>query len=253
MNKEFKTDKLYVKVFNDRTEMGKDAAKETAALIAALLKHKPEINMIFAAAPSQDEFLRELISNKNVEWDRINAFHMDEYAGLPPDAPQSFGVFLRGRIFGKVNFKSVNYMDGTAVAEEECARYAALLKKYPPDIICMGIGENGHIAFNDPHVAFFNDPQTVKIVELDKACRRQQVNDGCFPSLDAVPAYALTLTIPVLMSAAHIVCVVPGSRKADAVKAAVQGEISEQCPASILRKHDNAVLYCDKDSGIYIT
>ncbi|GHU97801.1 glucosamine-6-phosphate deaminase [Clostridia bacterium] len=251
--KSFYADKMKVKIYGDRVQAGKSAAADIAALLKTLLKQKTEINMMFAAAPSQEEFLSELVCADGIAWDRINAYHMDEYIGLPADAPQNFGNFLRIRLFEKVKFKSVYYINGARTdAEAECARYAQLFAKKTLDIVCMGIGENGHIAFNDPHVALFNDSQTVKIVTLDEACRRQQVNDGCFPTITAVPKNAITLTIPALMSAAYIICVVPGRLKANAVRATVKLEISEQCPASILRMHEQAVLYCDADSGEYI-
>ncbi|HHY25021.1 MAG TPA: glucosamine-6-phosphate deaminase [Clostridiaceae bacterium] len=248
--KEIKADNLTVKMFDSRQAMGENAAKEAASKIKELLAQKPEINMIFAAAPSQNEFLDSLIGDKGIEWDRINAFHMDEYIGISKDAPQAFGNFLKDKIFGKVNFKSVNYIDVSAKdAEKECERYSKLLKKYPADIICLGIGENGHIAFNDPPVADFNDKKLVKVVELDEKCRQQQVNDGCFKTLDDVPKYALTLTIPALIAGKYLFCIVPGSTKTEAVTNTINGEISEACPASILRTHKNAILYVDKDSG----
>jgi glucosamine-6-phosphate deaminase len=175
---------------------------------------------------------------------------MDEYIGLSSDAPQGFGNFLKNRFFDKLPFKSVNYIDSSATdSEKECERYAQLLRDKPTDIVCMGIGENGHIAFNDPHVALFNDEKLVKIVDLDQACRAQQVNDGCFANIDEVPTHAITLTIPALTNAPYIACVAPAKTKADAVYNTVYGEISEKCPASILRKHKNATLYTDSDSG----
>lgn len=248
--KEFTAQKLNVKIYSTRKAMGIEAAKEASKKIKELLSQKPEINMIFAAAPSQNEFLQALISEPGIDWNRINAFHMDEYIGLEPSAPQGFGNFLKEKIFGKVNFKSVNYIDGNNQdIEKECERYSGLLKQYPTDIVCMGIGENGHIAFNDPHVAFFNDLKLVKTVELDQKCRNQQVNDGCFDSIDKVPTHALTLTIPALTSCSYIFCIVPAATKADAVYNTVMGEITEACPASILKKHDNATLYTDSDSA----
>lgn len=175
---------------------------------------------------------------------------MDEYIGLRPDAPQCFSNFLKKYIFDLKPFKSVNCINAAAsTPEEECERYSELLKKYPVDIVCMGIGENGHIAFNDPHVADFNDKALVKPVSLDEVCRMQQVNDGCFASIDEVPKWALTLTVPALMNATYNFCVVPASTKANAVKRTVEGEINEECPATILRQKDNAILYCDADSS----
>jgi glucosamine-6-phosphate deaminase len=248
--KQFEAGKLQVKVFNTRKTMGIEAAREAAALIKKLLSEKFELNMIFAAAPSQNEFLRALIEDKDIEWNRVNAFHMDEYIKLPQKAPQGFGNFLKERIFGKVLFKSVNYLNGNAKdIDAECERYSNLLKTYQTDIVCMGIGENGHIAFNDPHVAFFNDEKLVKVVDLDEKCRNQQVNDGCFASIYEVPTHALTLTIPALMAPKHVFCIVPAITKADAVYNTVVGDITEKCPASILKTHPSAVLYTDADSA----
>lgn len=243
-------DKLNVKVYQTREEMGKAAAEEAAAAIRAAIAAKGEINMIFAAAPSQNEFLAHLIADKSIDFTKINAFHMDEYIGLPADAPQGFGNFLRERLFERVPFKTVNTIDSTAAdPEAECRRYAALLQAHPCDIVCMGIGENGHIAFNDPHVADFGDKAAVKVVALDETCRQQQVNDGCFARLDDVPTHALTLTIPTLTAPEAVFCIVPAKTKANAVYAALRGGITEACPASILRRHANATLYCDANSA----
>ena len=229
--------------------MGVTAAKEAAAVIRDLLAYKSEVNMIFAAAPSQNEFLEALCAEKDIEWQRINVFHMDEYVGLPDNAPQRFGNFLKERIFDKLPFRTVNYLDGNRQPEEECVRYTALLKQYPTDIVCMGIGENGHIAFNDPHVARFDDPAWVKVVDLDEVCRKQQVNDGCFATIDQVPTHALTLTVPALMNGQFLFCMVPAKTKAWAVYHTINDPVSETIPATCLRKHNNAVLYVDTDSA----
>jgi len=243
-------DKLVVKKYETREAMGAAACVEAAECLRRLLAEKEEVNAIFAAAPSQNEFLAALSRAGGIDWGRVNAFHMDEYIGLRADAPQGFGNFLKEHIFSLVPFKSVNYINGGADdIEEECARYTALLKANPVDVVFLGIGENGHIAFNDPHVACFDDPYTIKSVGLDLVCRQQQVNDGCFAQLDDVPTHALTLTIPTLVSAKYMFCMVPAATKANAVKATVYGDIREACPASILRRHDNAVLYVDAQSG----
>lgn len=250
MNKKFSVDRLAVEQYDSRPEMGKAAAEATRLEIKRLLTQKDEINMLFAAAPSQNEFLEALSSDQDIPWERVNALHMDEYIGLAADAPQGFGNFLRRAIFSKVPFRTVSYLNGNAEnIKAECARYTALLEKYPLDIACTGIGENGHIAFNDPHVADFHDPKAVKTVELDDRCRRQQVNDGCFSELENVPKMALTLTIPSIFKAKFVVCVVPGKTKAEAVKKALQGPVSESCPSSILRRHSSATLYIDADSA----
>ena len=249
--KEMKADKLNVKIYSDRAAMGAAAAEECSAVIRALLAEKDEINMIFAAAPSQDEFLAALAKDTRIDFTKINAFHMDEYIGLDAAAPQGFGNFLRDRLFGVVPFKSVNYLNGNAAdPEAEAARYSKLLADNPTDIVCMGIGENGHIAFNDPPVADFNDSKLVKIVELEHMCRNQQVNDGCFKTIDEVPTHALSLTVPALMRPAYVFCIVPAPTKAQAVYDTINNtEISEKCPATILRTHDNATLYLEPASA----
>ncbi|MGI6074678.1 MAG: glucosamine-6-phosphate deaminase [Fermentimonas sp.] len=246
----FKEGELEIMIFPNRTEMGEQAAKDVSQKIQELLKDKEEINMIFAAAPSQSDFMKALVDDKSIEWQRINAFHMDEYIGLDKDAPQGFGNFLRDHIFGKVPFKSVHYVNGQAEDEQkETERYSELLRNNPVDIVCLGIGENGHIAFNDPPVADFNDPKLVKVVELDNVCRQQQVNDKCFAEIDEVPKKAYSLTIPALLKADYMFCMVPTAFKAKAVHDTVYGEISEKCPASILRTKKGAILYLDKDSA----
>jgi len=225
--------------------MGKEAAVRVSEKIDELLQEQETVNIIFAAAPSQNEFL-EALRQTPIEWARIRAFHMDEYIGLPPDAVQGFGNFLRERLFGTVDLLSVNYIDGGAAdVQKECERYASLLRHFPPDIVCMGIGENGHIAFNDPPVADFSDAYVVKVVELDAACRQQQVNDGCFLELRQVPTYAITLTIPALMAGRFIYCIVPGRLKADAVFNTLYREVVEKYPASVLRRHEHAELFLD--------
>ena len=230
--------------------MGKAAAKDIKDRIVQLLSVKNEINMIFAAAPSQNEVLAALAEDKEIEWGRINAYHMDEYIGLPAKAPQAFGNFLRDHLFGLVPFKSVNYIDITATdPEKESSRYGKLLSDNPTDIVVMGIGENGHIAFNDPPVADFCDKLKVKPVKLDEVCRNQQVNDGCFEKLSDVPTHALTLTVPTLVSAPYLFCIVPAKTKAWAVKETLNGTVDEHCPATVLRTHESAVLYLDPDSA----
>jgi glucosamine-6-phosphate deaminase len=252
MIKEFVAGKLHVMVFRDRNASGAAAAEAIAAEVNELLQRKEEVNIIFAAAPSQNEVLDGLRS-KNLEWNRINAFHMDEYIGLSAEAPQSFGKFLSNALFSHVPFKSVHLINGNAEDSEiECARYGALLERYPADIVILGIGENGHIAFNDPPVADFHDPMLVKKVELDTACRRQQVNDGCFASIDEVPTHAITLTIPALMRGKSLHCVVPGPTKIDAVDNTIHREVREQYPSTILRKHPRAALYLDKASASHV-
>ena len=248
--KSIQVDKLQVEIYENRTLMGEAAARDIKAKIAELLSQKAEINMIFAAAPSQNDVLKSLVEDKSIEWNRVNAYHMDEYIGLDKDAPQGFGNFLKAHIFGLVPFKSVNYIDITATnPEKEADRYGKLLDENPTDIVVMGIGENGHIAFNDPPVADFKDKKTVKPVKLDEVCRQQQVNDGCFASIDEVPTHAMTLTVPTLVRAPYLFCIVPAPTKAKAVYETLNGSIDEHCPATILRLQDNAKLYLDDQSS----
>lgn len=254
MKKEFCIDQLHVSACDTRVEMAENAALRAGEEIISMLQSKKTVNIIFAAAPSQDEFLEALTRQPGIDWQRINAFHMDEYIGLPGDAPQSFGNYLNERIFKKVPFRSVNLIKGYRTdPEEECTRYGCLLQAFPPDIVFMGIGENGHIAFNDPHVALFNDPEPVKIVGLDLVSREQQVHDGCFKELSQVPEQAITLTIPTLLSTDRIFCIVPGKTKAKAAFNAVTQSIVEEFPSTILRRHPSAELFLDADSAGLIT
>ena len=253
MIKKFKKDQLSVRIYETRTALGTDAADLTAKKIRELLTTRDTISMIFAAAPSQNEFFAALSAQQDIDWHRIVAFHMDEYVGLPSDALQGFGNFLKRSIFGKVPFKAVHYLNGNAAdLEQECKRYADLLDTYKPDITCMGIGENSHIAFNDPHVADLNDPKAVKVVDLDSQCRQQQVNDGCFASFDLVPTHALTLTIPSLLRPEWVFCVVPGEHKSQAVFYTLNEMITAKYPSTVLRTHPDAILFLDKDSAAKI-
>jgi glucosamine-6-phosphate deaminase len=248
--KKWNTDKLKVKIFETREEMGNHAADDVSQTIKELLMKKDIINIIFAAAPSQNEFLSTLSAKEGIDWSRINAFHMDEYVGLRSNASQRFGQFLKERIFDKVPFNKVYYINGEAEDPAlEGQRYAELLSQFPADIVCMGIGENTHIAFNDPHEADFHDPLMVKEVNLDEVSRQQQVHDGCFPSIDEVPVSAITLTVPTLLDAKNIFCMVPGNNKAQAIYHTLNDEVNEKYPSTILRNHENAVLYLDKESA----
>lgn len=248
--KEFQVEELKVDVFSTREILGSIAAKDVASKINEIISKKNKVRMIFAAAPSQNELLSELIKYSNIDWTKITAFHMDEYIGLERHATQAFGKYLGDRIFNLVPFKKVHYINSNAnQVLNTCNEYSNLLSEEPIDIVCMGIGENGHIAFNDPPYADFNDLELVKIVQLDEVSRQQQVNDGCFSNLSTVPKEAITLTIPALISAEYLFIVAPGKSKANAIKKTLEGEVTENCPATILRKHKNAKLYLDKDSA----
>ncbi len=247
---EFRVDKLLVKVFPNRVQMGAAAAAAAAADLRKLLSEQEKVVVVFAAAPSQNEFLDALAKEPGIDWQRVVALHMDEYVGLPEGHPQRFSEYLERRIWSKVQPGEVHRIRGDAPnPEEEAQRYAEIVRANRPDVVLMGIGENGHIAFNDPPVADFHDPLLVKVVELDETCRLQQVHDGCFPRLEDVPTHAITLTVPALMSARVLHCVVPGPTKTSAVTRTLKGEISTECPATILRTHDNATLYLDTEAA----
>lgn len=245
-------DLLEVEIYKDRPSLGLAAAEKISLKINELLQNREYINIVFAAAPSQNEFLTEF-QKKEIAWNRIRAFHMDEYVGLNADAPQLFGNYLRTNLFNHVKFKEVFYINGnTGDAEQECGRYAALLEQYPTDIVILGIGENTHLAFNDPHVADFNDPRVVKVVDLDEQNRLQQVDPEdpyCFDMLNKVPTHAITLTIPTLFKAHYAYAIVPGMKKADAIYHTLHSDIRERYPSTLLRQHKQAVLFIDEDSA----
>ena len=248
--KYMKAGQMQVYIAESRAQMGEISGHDVAAMLKTLLAIKDELNVMFAAAPSQNDVLATLVSDKEIAWDRVNAFHMDEYIGLAKTAPQGFGNFLRERVFSKADFKTVNYINPEAAdPQAEADRYEALLKEFPMDVCILGIGENGHVAFNDPGEADFNDPRLVKTVTLDERCRQQQVNDGCFATLDDVPKTAMTVTVPGLLRAKAMFCIVPTTNKAEAVKNTVLGEINDMCPASILRTKAGAKLYLDPDAA----
>lgn len=245
----FRRDALRVEVYGSPAELGEAAAAGVEKWLASAIASRGEANLVFAAAVSQLSFLGAL-RRKAIDWARVTVFHLDEYTELPEDHPASFRRVLREHLLDAVQPGGVHLMRGDADdLQGEIERYESLLRAHPLDVACIGIGENGHIAFNDPPVADFNDPLLVKEVELDDACRLQQVHDGWFSSFDETPRRALTLTVPAIMSSQVINCVVPGERKADAVHDTLNGPIATACPASILRRHHNATLFLDSASG----
>jgi UDP-N-acetyl-2-amino-2-deoxyglucuronate dehydrogenase len=243
-----KVENLQVNVYRGRRELGAAAGRQAAQAVRKRLAEQERVRIVFAAAPSQNEFLEQLCREEGLDWERITAFHMDEYIGLPQGSPQRFAEFLNSSIFDKVNPGVVHLIDGSLDAEMECHRYAELLQEAPIDFVFLGIGENGHIAFNDPPVADFADLAIIKPIVLEDACRQQQVNDGCFPELQAVPTHALTLTIPALMSASELFCMVPGLTKREAVHRTLNMPITTANPSTILRTHPSCTLYVDQDS-----
>ncbi len=249
---ELNKDKLTIKIFENADMLGKAAAAAVSEKLKTVVAENGFANLILATGASQFQFLEHLQQHA-IDWKKITVFHLDEYKGLPETHPASFRKYLKERILKKVQPEKVYYLNGDAAdAEEEVAKYEALLKEHPIDIACIGIGENGHIAFNDPPVANFDDPKLVKVVELDEACRRQQLGEGWFPTLEDVPTHALTLTIPAIMNCKAISCVVPDERKAEAVYNTLNAKIETTCPATILRTHPDAVLYLDEGSATKI-
>ena len=248
MSRELTVDSLTVRVC-DPDELPAAAAEDAAGVVADAVAARGAANVMFATGNSQLAFLGELATSAGVDWTQVTAFHMDEYVGLGEGHPASFARYIRARVGERLRPGATHLIDGTADQVAECARYAALLRDHPLDLCCLGIGENGHLAFNDPPVADFADPHDVKVVELDDDCRRQQVSEGHFPTVADVPRHAITVTIPALLRAATVLAIVPEARKAEPVRTALTGPITPACPASALRRHPNARLYLDTASA----
>lgn len=249
MQKSFHVESLAVKIFQTKIELGGASAQFVADTLNLAIKKNSQANLILATGASQFEFL-ETFKHMDTDWSKITTFHLDEYKDMSIEHPASFRKYLKERILDEVKPAQSYFLNGDAEnINAEVLRYENLLREHDIDIACIGIGENGHIAFNDPPVADFDDPKLVKVVELDDACRQQQLGEGWFPTFDDVPTHALSLTIPAIMRAKTISCVVPDKRKAQAVHEALTGEISTACPASILRRHNNTILWLDEGSA----
>ena len=253
MTKAIKTlqiDSLPVRIYETQADLARDVARTAHEHLSNVLARNGSAAAILATGNSQIKFLEQLILLGGIDWSRITLFHMDEYLGIDANHTASFRRYMRERVEQRVKPRIFNYIEGDApLPLDECARYTQLLEAQPIDLCCLGIGENGHLAFNDPPVANFSDPHKVKLVQLDRACRQQQVSEGHFPNLDAVPSYAFTLTIPALCSAQKMLCIAPEKRKAQAVRDALQGPIATSCPASFLRKQAHATLFLDSESA----
>ena len=242
-------DKLNAQTYSDAEQMGVAAALFTAQTIQGAIEKKGQATIILATGTSQFTFL-EALKKETIDWSRVVVFHLDEYIGIPGTHPASFRRYLKERVIDIVQPKAMYFLSGSEEdVEQTIHHYSTLLNDHSIDLACIGIGENGHIAFNDPPVADFDDPHLVKVVELDDACRQQQFGEGWFPTLNDVPRTALTLTIPAIMGAEVISCVVPESRKAKAVHQTLLGPISTACPASILRTHPSATLFLDEEAA----
>ncbi len=237
--------------------MGQAAASLVHSEVVSLVSEKSSARIVMACAPSQDDFYAALVQLARAAsdvWAKVHIFHMDDYVGLTADHPQSFRHYLREKFLAHVQVAEFNPLQAEASdIDAEARRYDALLGAASIDIICMGIGENGHIAFNDPPVADFSDPVRVKVVELDPVCRQQQVNDGCFPTVEDVPQHALSLTLPVFAQAGMLACIVPTQRKAQAVLDTLTSPVGTHCPATLLRTHPRSYLFLDEDAAALLS
>jgi len=246
----FRRDSLAVHILRGQDELASYMVGAVRQTLVEAIKQRGSAAAILATGNSQVRFLTLLAASGGIDWSKVTLFHMDEYLGVAADHPACFRRYMKEKVESVVRPKVFHYLGGDADQPlDECARYTALLKAQPIDLCCMGIGENGHLAFNDPHVCRFDDPHWVKLVSLDQACRMQQVKEGHFPELTAVPPYAYTLTPPALLSALRVLCLAPEMRKAAPVQAALEGPITEKCPASVLRRYPQAELLLDFDSA----
>lgn len=249
--KSFRVDSLEVLLYNDEAELAQNVAQIVQKYLQQTLMQKDTAAVLLATGNSQIKFLDALISMGGVDWSRITLFHLDEYLGIPADHCASFRLYMHERVSKRINPKKFHYIEGDAMQPlAECDRYTKLLQAQPIDLCCLGVGENGHLAFNDPAVADFHDPYIVKLVKLDTVNRQQQVKQGHFTSIETVPQYAFTVTIPMICAAKRILCLAPEKRKAKVVKQMLHSSISTDCPASILRQQPQATLFLDQDSAI---
>ncbi|WP_066381291.1 MULTISPECIES: glucosamine-6-phosphate deaminase [unclassified Anabaena] len=246
----FHVDHLRVQIYQSEADMAEDVAAIARQYLHSVLQQQDTAAVLLATGNSQLKFLDALIALGGLDWSRITLFHLDEYLGISADHPASFRRYMRERVEQRVYPRRFHYIAGDTLEPlTECDRYTQLLQAQPLDLCCLGVGENGHLAFNDPAVANFQDSYSVKLVKLDTANRQQQVNTGQFPNLDSVPQYAFTVTLPLICSAKKILCLAPESRKAQVVKTMLQGTINTDCPASILRQQPQANLFLDQNSA----
>jgi glucosamine-6-phosphate deaminase len=239
---------MTIRVFPSKEILAAAAANDAAAAIREAISERGEARIIAATGASQFDFLEALTKIEGIDWDRVEMFHLDEYVGMSEQEPASFCRYLRERLIDKVGLKKYHLLDGTQPPAVVIERVGAEIRKAPIDVAFVGVGENGHLAFNDPP-ADFDAQEAYIVVNLDEACRRQQLGEGWFPSLDDVPRQAISMTIHQMMEAKRILCIVPDARKANAVKACFGGEVSPMSPASILQRHARATIYLDTESA----
>ncbi|MCT7948652.1 glucosamine-6-phosphate deaminase [Ancylothrix sp. C2] len=248
--KTFQVGALRVQIYGSAAEMAEHSAQIAGEYLQEILKQKNSANIILATGQSQIEFLQNLVAKAELDWSKITLFHLDEYLGIDANNPASFRYYLREKVEKLVKPKEFYYLEGdTNQPLQECERYSQLLQAYPSDLVCLGIGDNGHIAFNEPAVADFEDPKTVKLVKLESTTRLQLLNGGDFPEIELVPQYAFTLTIPVICAAKKILCFAPKKRKAKIIQTILESSITPKIPASILRNQPQATLFLDNDSA----
>jgi glucosamine-6-phosphate deaminase len=238
---------MKIEIHDTSHASGKAAAKYAAVLVRTAIEINGAANIILATGTSQFETLDQLVA-EDVNWNKVTMFHLDEYIQLAVSHPASFRKYLQERFISKVDLKQMYLINGETDPQQECERLGALIRQNPIDVALVGIGENGHLAFNDPP-ADFETEQPYIIVELDEACRLQQLNEGWFNSLDDVPRKAISMSVKQIMKSKNIICSVPGKRKATAVKNCLKHSINNFCPASILQAHNNCIIYLDKDSA----
>jgi len=243
---------MTIEIFENSAEMGITAGKTAAEIIREAIEKNGSANVILATGTSQFGILNQLMAEPAIDWSKVTMFHLDEYIGLPISHPASFRKYLKERFIDKVTFKASYLINAETDPEGECARLGELIQKHPIDVALVGIGENGHLAFNDPP-ADFDTEQPYIIVNLDEPCRRQQWNEGWFESLEAVPTQAISMSVRQIMKSKHIICTVPDERKAQAVKNCLESEISNLFPASILREHESCNIYLDNEASKLLT
>ncbi len=239
-------------VCKDKKDLGRRAAADGAAMIRKALKERGAANIILATGASQFEMLAAMLKERGIDWGKVTGFHLDEYVGLPLTHPASFRLYLRERFVKHAAMKEFHYINGEGDAAAECRRVGAIIKKHPIDVAFVGIGENGHIAFNDPPADFATE-EPYLVVDLDVACRRQQMGEGWFKTLDEVPKKAISMSVRQIMKSRAIICACPDARKARAVKMCLEGPVTPQAPSSIMRQHDQAFIYLDPDSAALLT
>jgi glucosamine-6-phosphate deaminase len=239
---------MIIKVFNNKIQLGEAAARQAASAIQRAISARSRARIIAATGASQFEFLNALTNTPGIDWAKVEMFHLDEYIGLPIAHPASFRKYLLERLIEPAGIANYHLIDGEADPREVCKRFAEEIGAAPIDVAFVGIGENGHLAFNDPPADFETDEAYI-IVDLDEACRRQQVGEGWFAGLDEVPKQAISMTIKQILKAREIVCIAPDARKAQAVKNCFENEISPKFPASILRAHGDIGVYLDMESS----